>query len=583
MTERDLDSFIRDPNQVQRDSFIKYFMRKHKISMEEAEHLHEIYIDSRKKIFLKSLESDIDNYEESLQTLKTIPKEKLIGKDGKPLLDNMRNYIMTDNKTLHRLKEELPKYWKTDLQEKQLQDQKIKLIVHERIQNNIPLEEYEEYRTLYNPLEFIKITGPVKKELKELAEPYRDLINELITDNLQKLPMNTLLNFFTKHTNNTNELKGIYGLYLDMLAEKTNMEKVNIYLEHDLNYFKDRDITFNKEELDNLLPNVLIQGIPRPTNDFIIDGKRYTYSAYLLKLLKKKEPKEQKPQQISVLQNPFGNKIRDGKLKIYSKGLKKPTFWREPGYYEVDLMQLKYINKKSTGYILFMIGINTKYVFIFNLETKSQEELKIAIENIMKKIKTPIKGIKFDGESGLQDLNLNIETYSNSSPYSNHNRIVDRVIKTFRDALGVDINNDLFNDFDKVRQLRKFYNNKVNRSTGYTPKEMHNNPALEWEYIVKKEQELLQVKRNLKMKGLSNLKPNQLLQVSVTDKNNRLKKKQRTFDRLARFIKYTGGNAEVKFIHPEIEKPQLIPLYQCMPIVEDKEKVLQTFNYFIST
>jgi len=226
-----------------------------------------------------------------------------------------------------------------------------------------------------------------------------------------------------------------------------------------------------------------------------------------------------------------------------------------------------------------MIGINTKYVFIFNLETKSEEELKIAIENIMKKIKTPIKGIKFDGESGLQALKLPIEKYSNSSPYSNHNRIVDRVIKTFRDALGVDVNNDLFNDFDKVRQLRKFYNNRVNRSTGYTPKEMHNNPTLEWEYIVKKEQELLQVKRNLKMKGLSNLKPNQLLQVSVTDKKNRLGKKQRTFDRLARFIKYEGGNAEVKFIHPEIDEPQLIPLYQCMPISEDKEKIKQTFNY----
>jgi len=484
------------------------------------------------------------------------------------------------------------------LQEKQLQDQKNMLILHERIQKNEPLEEYQQYLHLYNPLNFIKITGPVKKELKELAEPYRDLISEVITDNLQKLNYITLLNKFTKHTNNTNELKGIYGLYLDMLAEKTNMEKVNIYLEHDLNYFKDRDITFNKEELDNLLPNVLIQGIPRPTNDFIIDGKRYSYSAYLLKLLKpKKELKEQKPVSKSKLENPFGNKIKDGKLKIYSKGLKKPTFWREPGYYEVDLMQLKYdltetntlsnsvrnVNKKSTGYILFMIGINTKYVFIFNLETKSQEELLQAIENIMKKIKTPIKGIKFDGESGLKALNLPIEKYSNSSPYSNHNRIVDRVIKTFRDALGVDVNNDLFNDFDKVRQLRKFYNNKVNRSTGYTPKEMHNNPALEWEYIGKKEQELLQVKRNLKNKGLLNLKPNQLLQVSVTDKNNRLKKKQRTFDRLARFIKYTGGNAEVKFIHPEIEKPQLIPLYQCMPIVEDKEKVLQTFNYFIST
>ena len=83
----------------------------------------------------------------------------------------------------------------------------------------------------------------------------------------------------------------------------------------------------------------------------------------------------------------------------------------------------------------------------------------------------------------------------------------------------------------------------------------------------------------MKRKGLLNLKPNQLLQVSVTDKNNRLKKKQRTFDRLARFLKYHGGNAQVKFIHPGIEEPQLIPLYQCMPIAEDKEKLKQTFYY----
>jgi len=92
-----------------------------------------------------------------------------------------------------------------------------------------------------------------------------------------------------------------------------------------------------------------------------------------LKLLKKKPQKEQKPQQITKLENTFGTKTKDGKLKIYSKGLKKPTFSKEPGYYEVDLMQLKYINKKTTGYILFMISVNTKYVFIFNLETKSKD------------------------------------------------------------------------------------------------------------------------------------------------------------------------------------------------------------------
>ena len=287
MAERALNALVRAPKEVKRSEFVNYFMKNYKITREEAEETYDIYIERHR------IEHD--------------PRNKI--------------------------------------QEKQLKDQEIKLILHERIQNNLPLEEYEKYLHLYNPLEFIKITGPISSKLKELAEPYRDILNTIITDNLQRLNYTTLLNLFTEHTNNTNELKGIYGLYLDMLAEKTNMELVNIYLEHDLNYFKDRDITLNKDELDSLLPNVLIDNIPRPNKDFIIDNKRYSYSAYLLKLLKKKEPKEQKPLSKSKLENPFGTKIKDGKLKIYSKGLKKPTFWREPGYYEVDLMQLKYENR----------------------------------------------------------------------------------------------------------------------------------------------------------------------------------------------------------------------------------------------
>jgi len=256
MAERALNALVRAPKEVKRSEFVNYFMKNYKITREEAEETYDIYIERHR------IEHD--------------PRNKI--------------------------------------QEKQLKDQEIKLILHERIQNNLPLEEYEKYLHLYNPLEFIKITGPISSKLKELAEPYRDILNTIITDNLQRLNYTTLLNLFTEHTNNTNELKGIYGLYLDMLAEKTNMELVNIYLEHDLNYFKDRDITLNKDELDSLLPNVLIDNIPRPNKDFIIDNKRYSYSAYLLKLLKKKPQKEQKPQQITNLENPFGTKIKDGKL-----------------------------------------------------------------------------------------------------------------------------------------------------------------------------------------------------------------------------------------------------------------------------
>jgi len=47
-----------------------------------------------------------------------------------------------------------------------------------------------------------------------------------------------------------------------------------MYLEHDLEYFKDRDINLNAEGLENHLPNILINNIPRPQRGFIIDGKK---------------------------------------------------------------------------------------------------------------------------------------------------------------------------------------------------------------------------------------------------------------------------------------------------------------------
>jgi len=44
-----------------------------------------------------------------------------------------------------------------DLQEKHLKDQEIKLILHERIQNNLPLEEYQQIYTYIILLNLLKL------------------------------------------------------------------------------------------------------------------------------------------------------------------------------------------------------------------------------------------------------------------------------------------------------------------------------------------------------------------------------------------------------------------------------------------
>jgi len=137
MAERALNALVRAAKEVKKSEFVNYFMKNYKITREEAEESYDIYIERHR------IEHD--------------PRNKI--PDKEKFMD--------------------------DLQEKQLKDQEIKLILHERIQNNLPLNEYEKYIHLYNPLEFIKITGPVKQSLKELAEPCRDLISEVITENLQ--------------------------------------------------------------------------------------------------------------------------------------------------------------------------------------------------------------------------------------------------------------------------------------------------------------------------------------------------------------------------------------------------------------
>jgi len=117
--EKALDALIRAPKEVKKSEFVNYFMKNYKITREEAEETLEIYIE---------------RYYENVR------------------LKNMEKNI------------------------KQSNEQDIKLKVHERIQNNLPLGEYEKCIHLYNPLEFISVRGPIKQALKELGEPYIDLI-----------------------------------------------------------------------------------------------------------------------------------------------------------------------------------------------------------------------------------------------------------------------------------------------------------------------------------------------------------------------------------------------------------------------
>ena len=97
------------------------------------------------------------------------------------------------------------------------------------------------------------------------------------------------------------------------------------------------------------------------------------------------------------------------------------------------------------------------------------------------------------------------ELISSGSPYTNHVRMVDRLMRTFRDALGVDINNSLFDDYNMVKKLCDYNNKTPHRSLRmygktYTPLDLQSNEDLEWSYIRLKISKLQQVRQNLKNK-----------------------------------------------------------------------------------
>ncbi|KAA6385160.1 MAG: hypothetical protein EZS28_019311, partial [Streblomastix strix] len=92
---------------------------------------------------------------------------------------------------------------------------------------------------------------------------------------------------------------------------------------------------------------------------------------------------------------------------------------------------------------LFCININTKYLVVFPLRDKSAGQIKNALQILAKNyIVTNIRG---DGEKGFNGNILktfcqenNITSFFTDSKFTNHNRVVDSVIRTIRNGFGND-------------------------------------------------------------------------------------------------------------------------------------------------
>jgi len=440
------------------------------------------------------------------------------------------------------------------------------------------------------------------KNNKLLKEPTRQLMGGLMTDNEFKWYSDMLKLVPHEKPPQREPVK----------KESWDENLLRTYLEQDTQYILTEELPELKsvEEIGDYFTNLgAIGGISyvRPPVTTNLDGKTYRQHLWTVYQRKLKPEKVKRPVK-RQLDYPFRSKygffrdqqtlsvIPDMKPKNYAKKLKKPVFSATPGGYQLDLLSLgRDAEGKIKGYILFMINMNSKFLFTRDLIGKSADALLMELVKVINKIKAqnlPIHTIKSDAEAGLRAIFSNerfqrqvpdVTLIWSSSPYTNHVRVVDRVMKTFRDALGVDVLNDIFDDYGLVKQIRDYYNKTPHKSLTindhmFTPSDVQRDVDLEWMFIRENLHKLNQVNNNLRAKGLLDMKPGMILMCSLSHgkSGEGFAKRRRSYDKLCMFLGYFHGNAVVRQLHPLKNIADTVPLYSCVVIASDISRLDET-------
>jgi hypothetical protein len=248
-------------------------------------------------------------------------------------------------------------------------------------------------------------------------------------------------------------------------------------------------------------------------------------------------------------------KDRDYRLKPLKNKFSRPSFAYYPNSWEIDHIQ----HSRNNTY-LFAININTRYLYTIKVRDKTSDSTRLAINKLIEmertKFNKDVRNIRGDGDKGFQALIRifpDINFYFQSSKFTYHNKIIDAVIRTMRNALGV--NSDKYwdgNHDDVIQQLTNYYNNTYHRVIKMTPFQMHKDIELEWEYIRNKTEELNDVKKRQFEAGLKRYKEGDrlLVYLDLSKTPEGFSKRRRNFDRYATFIEYENGNCKVRLDNP---------------------------------
>ncbi|KAA6358699.1 MAG: hypothetical protein EZS28_045774, partial [Streblomastix strix] len=154
--------------------------------------------------------------------------------------------------------------------------------------------------------------------------------------------------------------------------------------------------------------------------------------------------------------------IKDIKVKPLSK-LQRPYFSPKLGSWEIDLVfGVNPVTRRRQHY-LFAININTKYLVVIPLilDEKNATFILAALKKLINQVY--VNNIRDDGETGFKANIIRqfcednrISLYFTGSPFTQHNRVVDSVIRTIRNGFRQDLQG--FATPSQMQQMVEIYN-----------------------------------------------------------------------------------------------------------------------------
>ncbi len=272
-------------------------------------------------------------------------------------------------------------------------------------------------------------------------------------------------------------------------------------------------------------------------------------------------------------------KLPDKNSGLRKKQLMRPNFANNPYSWEIDQLQLGHRNT-----YLFIININTRFLYVIPLKDGTETSTNIAFQLFTEaedSLGHSVKNVKMDGSRALGVLQRyypHIHFYVQTSKYTFHNKTIDSVMRTLRDALGPNSSQMWSGDHDrKIQQLVNYYNDTYHRCIKMTPREMHMDINKEWAYIRQQTEKLNLAKRRQIEAELHNYKPGERLMIHLDTMKTRERftKRRRRFDRIGVFVRYNNGNCIVR-INPEGEVE--VPIFYTSRVPDVDKLLRETYN-----